>query len=138
MDTTKQNILMCEKAEKIQQLFNPKEFNFLWDGVLRNNWDQAKHSYVKYIPYSKTKYGILEGRQQFLHYDGEYTWSCIWLPQQDQLQRMIRDKFYQTYDMVLSFREIIGYDDKRSMEQLWLAFVMKEKYSKTWNGKEWR
>ena len=24
-----------------------------------------------------------------------------------------------------------------SMEQLWLAFVMKEKYNKTWNGKDW-
>jgi len=24
-----------------------------------------------------------------------------------------------------------------SMEQLWLAFVMKEKYNKVWNGKEW-
>ena len=24
-----------------------------------------------------------------------------------------------------------------SMEQLWLAFVMKECYSKTWNGEEW-
>lgn len=24
-----------------------------------------------------------------------------------------------------------------SFEQLWLAFVMKEKYSKQWNGKEW-
>ncbi len=24
-----------------------------------------------------------------------------------------------------------------SMEQLWLAFVMKEKYDKTWNGTEW-
>ena len=32
-------------------------------------------------------------------------------------------------------------DDKRekvvSMEQLWLAFVMKEKYNKVWNGEEW-
>ena len=25
-----------------------------------------------------------------------------------------------------------------SMEQLWLAFVMKDKYDKTWDGKEWK
>lgn len=25
-----------------------------------------------------------------------------------------------------------------SMEQLWLAFVMKEKYNKTWDGNEWK
>ena len=24
-----------------------------------------------------------------------------------------------------------------SMEQLWLAFVMKKRYSKVWNGKDW-
>ena len=24
-----------------------------------------------------------------------------------------------------------------SMEQLWLAFVMKKKYGKVWNGEEW-
>ena len=26
---------------------------------------------------------------------------------------------------------------KSSMEQLWLAFVMKSKYNKTWNGEDW-
>ncbi len=25
-----------------------------------------------------------------------------------------------------------------SMEQLWLAFVMKEKFNKVWSGKEWK
>ncbi len=25
-----------------------------------------------------------------------------------------------------------------SMEQLWLAFVMKEKFNKIWNGKDWK
>ena len=27
--------------------------------------------------------------------------------------------------------------DLKSMEQLWLAFVMKEKYEKTWDGTNW-
>ena len=27
--------------------------------------------------------------------------------------------------------------DGNSMEQLWLAFVMHEKYGKKWDGKEW-
>ena len=29
------------------------------------------------------------------------------------------------------------FEPLNSMEQLWLAFVMKEKYNKTWNGEEW-
>jgi len=28
-------------------------------------------------------------------------------------------------------------NDFTSMEQLWLAFVMNEKYNKVWNGKDW-
>ncbi len=30
-----------------------------------------------------------------------------------------------------------GMDKRPTMEQLWLAFVMKEKFSKTWNGEDW-
>ena len=28
-------------------------------------------------------------------------------------------------------------DKNYSMEQLWLAFVMKDKYKKVWNGEDW-
>ena len=62
------------------------------------------------------------------------------LERQGQLQEMIKDKFKGwTYAGVLNALqsfcfEISNYD---SMEQLWLAFVMKEKYGKVWNGKEW-
>jgi hypothetical protein len=30
-----------------------------------------------------------------------------------------------------------GVYDEASPEQLWLAFVMKEKYNKVWNGEDW-
>jgi hypothetical protein len=29
------------------------------------------------------------------------------------------------------------FNEFSSMEQLWLAFVMREKYGKKWDGKEW-
>ena len=36
---------------------------------------------------------------------------------------------------------VMGVENHRenlySMEQLWLMFVMKEKYNKEWNGKDW-
>ena len=70
----------------------------------------------------------------------------IWLPRQDQLQEMwlagvgvipcgLMKLFYdfmlenRTGGYILSFT---------SMEQLWLAFVMSERYGKVWDGKEWR
>ena len=73
----------------------------------------------------------------------------IWLPRQDQLQEMV-DK--NEDPIVLSCRftkwvtgltclysESWGERDPHnwSMEQLWLAFVMFEKYGKVWSGTEW-
>ena len=67
----------------------------------------------------------------------------IWLPRQDQLQEMVCggwglqtictriEEFSKASDGGVSIT-IDG-----SMEQLWLAFVMKEKYNKIWNGEEW-
>jgi hypothetical protein len=69
----------------------------------------------------------------------------IWLPRQDQLQEMIDtikykklpflfNNFIYCYDMGY---EISAINVMPSMEQLWLAFVMKEKYSKVLNGEDW-
>lgn len=71
----------------------------------------------------------------FIGFEG----SCgkTWLPRQDQLQEMVggmcsidlmADYLDATYDL--------GFEPE-SMEQLWLALVMREKYNKDWNGKEW-
>ena len=69
----------------------------------------------------------------------------VWLPRQDQLQEMVKQK-----TLLMSLKHFCDWsllqdeeffktqcDKVTSMEQLWLAFVMKEKYNKTWNGKEW-
>lgn len=82
----------------------------------------------------------------------------IWLPRQDQLQKAwIKEYekhpsklgwFGEFYEFVGSYYWIdneIYLSDKglnadeyfASMEQLWLAFVMKEVYRKSWNGGEW-
>lgn len=66
---------------------------------------------------------------------------------QDQLQEMIGDTpvyniknsmfsvldDFRNFAFATAFKESIPL----TMEQLWLAFVMKEKYGKIWNGKEW-
>lgn len=83
--------------------------------------------------------------------------DCIWLPRQDQLQGMIQIKDStiksQSHRLVQAFYRFciieIGYslgsvfeersytEQFTSMEQLWLAFVMDEKYNKVWSGAEW-
>jgi hypothetical protein len=53
--------------------------------------------------------------------------KCVWLPRQDQLQEM-----YGTFQECSVNGGVVT-----SMEQLWLAFVMKEKHNKVWNGNDW-
>jgi hypothetical protein len=125
MDTSKEYILMCEKAVEIQEV---KDFFNEGDFVV-NPLSFKKTSSV--ISYSRAKIDINQ--------------NMIWLPRQDQLQGMVE---YCPLDLIQKFKNFcwrshegikLDYEavSKMSMEQLWLAFVMKEKYNKTWNGKEW-
>jgi len=72
----------------------------------------------------------------------------VWLPRQDQLQEMVilpRD-FIGNRPIVLTnklieWSEIYHhgiYTWGESFEQLWLAFVMSEKYNKNWIGETWK
>ena len=135
MDTSKEYVLMCEKAVEIQEKFYKDE-----------NW---------YFVYSKNAdkcFAILP----IVEKQVKREWY-VWLPRQDQLQEMCIGNNYcenwldvlsDFYDYITNRGEwageqmISGWFDKdyvkeKSMEQLWMAFVMKEKYGKTWNGEEW-
>ena len=116
MDTTKQYIDMCNKAKEIQELWKPKEGDFY------------KRAKLKY------------GDEVVVDIYGYADPKCnIFIPRQDQLQEMLGIK-----DLVLLitkfqlwiFRQQAELLPK-SMEQLWLAYVMKEKYNKIWNGHDW-
>jgi len=73
-----------------------------------------------------------------------------WLPYQHQLQGMVyrypdeSDNLWTTfngiYDFVMQSPVLRNRYASQftSMEQLWLAFVMKEKFNKTWTGTEWK
>jgi hypothetical protein len=68
----------------------------------------------------------------------------VWLPRQDQLQKMLDgeplNELDQLYDFKNSSSDIFGCTNSEkftTLEQLWLVFVMHKKYGKIWNGKEW-
>jgi hypothetical protein len=121
MDTSETYIKMCRKATEI-----PKGH------VLDDN----------------DYYGI--GNAVDYYYSGcEEQWSpefkstFVWLPRQDQLQEMVllKDRpVYHILDDFCRFVQSLGktmFSAWASFEQLWLAFVMREKFNKTWNGDEW-
>ncbi len=71
----------------------------------------------------------------------EWVGEATQLERQDQLQEMVIHFGHGHSNggilVGLSmFSQEYGYNET-SMEQLWLAFVMKEKYSKVWDGKDW-
>jgi len=143
MDKSKEYILMCEKAEEIQEL--------------RKSYIQALVGDFYYVQMDKGCFVFNEDTigghycENCCSQDGnagdDSKWFrryCIWLPRQDQLQEMIESE-NDEFKLESLHRETINLNYTSagtclnySMEQLWLAFVMKKKYGKEWNGKEWR
>ena len=83
---------------------------------------------------------------------GDFDWieqrsRYIWLPTQSQLQEMVLPnlKYQDTEHLLRALNEWnyseVGYEPYSrfysSMEQLWLAFVMKEKFNKVWTDGKW-
>jgi hypothetical protein len=139
MDTSEIYIKMCKKAEEIQKLWSPKVGDWAWRG---EKYLQIKDACIVItdINFQKTEE--------------------IWLLRQDQIQEMITEKIVTRY-IKLSligtsmfynlFKALDLWIDKLSSEknhyadrllifsgeQLWLVFVMNEKYNKIWDGNEW-
>ncbi len=131
MDTSKGYIDMCEAASEIQDVWKPSRADFIKGDFVGYIQD------VSIVP-SIVKYAINPlGEDSEV---GRYAWyfqnELVWLPSQDQLQDMtgwcMADNVMQSAEFFEQNESKIG-----SMEQLWLAFVMKEKYNKKWNGEEW-
>ncbi len=133
MDTSETYIKMCKKAKKIQAIWQ-KVPQGLWHGHYSDGYDGSFY-YIK--PQDNTDDGI---RCVDYEHDTSDIAEQTWLPRQDQLQEMYSGDLYT---LLHDFTWFIEQGDKSSMqctsmEQLWLAFVMKEKYGKVWDGEEWR
>ena len=126
MDTSKLYIDMCRKAEEIQKQWIPTMGDFT----------ATPSGYFNVIKFIESRGN--EGAD----FDDE----DIWLPRQDQLQNVgwdhqglkINKIQYTVYRISwvdeLSIEEVFG----SSLEQCWLRFIMSYKYSKQWNGKDWK
>lgn len=122
MDTSETYIKMCQMAEVIQKLFNTS----LPAGTF---WARQSEGY-----YSEGVTG----------YNFKRLEEWIILPRQDQLQEMVDGSSWGKAARFAQFvwgdrtGEITEYAEMLlSMEQLWLAFVMQEKFGRVWTGKDW-
>lgn len=113
MDKSKEFILMCEKAEEIQNLWSPTVGDYhtcyKWKEVhtVEFDYESDEPKIVGIRPY-------------------------IWLPRQDQLQTF-SGLSWQEFD----WRCANEYPLTITKEQAGIQVVMKEKYKKVWTGKDW-
>ncbi len=131
MDTSEQYIKMCDTEEVQSQRKRISE----WDGKL---WMFNEDG--DFI--TNAKLARLGSERATRTTNGKNSPKLVWLPRQDQLQEMVGsgDK---SFDIGLLFGKAFRFlmdgncEYITSMEQLWLAFYMSEKYGKVWNGTGW-
>jgi len=141
MDISETYIKMSGKAEEIQKLWVPTNGDFCW----HDNEGEEVYGSWEY-PAQVSTVNISQETPK----DWWYNW--LWLPRQDQLQDMVKGFESDSLTLQYKFMEwCIPYFSakgkyiyqwyvvsKTSMEQLWLAFVMKELYNKVWGGENWK
>ena len=162
MVKTLEYIKMCGKAVKIQELWSEKLKNNKWEGnyihvVFKDKCTCGLSGHllarlpVYGLSYEKERWIYCNGQIDEIPFRTDYTdkiLRIIWLPRQGQLQEMVKwEKIYQLhlfcdYDgYVFKVSKKPDYDkchylNGESMEQLWLAFVMHEKFNLTWQGED--
>ena len=129
MDTTEQYVKMsdCEEIQKYKAELGLTHGDYIYNRVSLD-WG------IIYDATRSFRYGLLE---------------CTWLPTQSQLQEMVDvgDAFdfinwldHNCLDSGYGGAGLVVPKWSRkltSMEQFWLAFVMKEKFGKVWSDDEW-
>jgi hypothetical protein len=154
MDTSEKYILMCIKAQEVQENKNFQTYcndDFVTVNLSENNKGYCEEIKNKLIIgdfgsiINNHFYGRVANNALGTQFKDLFD-IVIWLPRQDQLQEI-----YLVNLLPIDFIGIninISIFTKRcleeklkfnSYEQLWLAFVMKEKYNKVWNEQkeEW-
>lgn len=147
MDTSVGHDLdMIRKAVEIQELWERKYQDcFLWQRVYGFRCLTIVFCFnSKLIFTTSTSYSLESAPLWELKNE-----ELIWLPRQDQLQKMVNNVYdlpgliaafnyfcHNIYDVELRSKQR-AYKYFVTIEQLWLAFVMKEIFNKTWNGRDW-
>jgi len=132
-DYIKDYILMCD-CEEIQ--------------ALTPNYTTFHKPYILSGEDSDSPYVIAASATEVLACEKKGKYKNIWLPRQDELQEILVNVNHAPLIMLIALFDHFafeqGYENKvppinifSSMEQLWLAFVMKELYKKVWNGEDW-
>ena len=109
-------IKMCKIAEGIQELWKPENGDWVFWKITNS---------IKIITD---------------HFETPNLEDFIWLPTQEQLQKMVDWEMVSRDDIVTKLNVMASdllSDDPILWNEFWLMIVMCEKYHKTWNGEVW-
>lgn len=157
MDTSERYVNMCGKSEEMQKTWRPSSGDYFLERTDSTSPDDIAHGC-----YIEEHFRVIgsdeESNLSSASIINSYKQGNVWLPRQDQLQEMVSDR--ELLELARNFnsfcdpwegtgtmpqkvtviwcekeeRYIKQFD---SMEQLWFAFVMEEKYGKIWSGSNW-
>lgn len=149
MDKSEQYIRMCEEAaEELQKRWKPIDGDFCW-----HDNEGAEYLGSHEFPATNAVVHLAMGNTR------DYWYNWLWLPRQDQLQEMVEEnnpvslirdlEEWTSLPMWIQLKPsrkatplaeefYTSLNRLTSMEQLWLAFVMKEKHNKVWAGDSWK
>lgn len=135
MGLTIRYITMCRKAPEIQLLWKKEYGDYVvvktdYGDEVKTVFDGADDEYSASSNHISPEYSDID--------------NCDWLPKQDQLQDMVMPEYniYGCDEIELFMDDLHAFQKElnplfNSMEELTLAFVMKHKYQKEWNGTDW-
>ena len=151
MNITRQYIDMCFAAKEIQRprsdgdvpLHNG-DYLFI-DGKVMLYIEEEAEIVFQYG--NEGRLHIMEGwNDENSHERKSENAETVWLPRQDQLQKMVCGDIQKTFVYYFSifYGWLSGLEQNETMaggfgsaEELWLAFVMLEKFRKVWTGEKW-
>ena len=140
---------VIKEAKELQELWKPRSADFVLGEFI---------GYIKLLDRIGEQ-ASLERFDSDGELSGKYAWydkeEMVWLPRQDQLQELMNvegkslNVIYDfNYEILYSYPDdIIEHEDIHlktyylqfdTMEQLWLAYIMKSKFNKLWKDSKWQ
>ena len=131
MDTSAEYVKMCEVAYPILGERKPQAWDWWW---MTPKCEAPRLLVVSGYETDGGEYGpMLPDGGGYITYTFHFP---VW--RQDQLQEMVGEWSldWQLRNIAAFYHNVLE-DNVASWEQLWLAFVMAEKYGKVWSGEKW-
>lgn len=139
-----QYIKMCRQSKELQELWMPQDYDYIQ--FYDNNEFEPRYIVDLITPKERADSGaygpyIDEKSKHLKKIEDEMYWNqLIWLPRQDQLQKLLEEDAWEwsyfNYYITENYRipgELFPY----STEEIGLMRFMLEKYNKDWINNEW-